>query len=136
MKSFLKLLIPNSWLFPNLNYFLNDIIDEVELPSILGLHSPKPCSNQQDNIVLEDIDPSSHNEIILYAIIDVVEIHHALGLSCIPPYINLEEDDVLEDTDYFSKQFSQPTFPSEEANDTHAQEIIVETLHLEMMVVG
>lgn len=70
------------------------------------------------DIVPQDTNPFTNDEVILEAVMDVVELHHALGFNCIPPYTNLEEVVVPKGIDHFFEEFYLPTFPMEDENDT------------------
>lgn len=48
---------------PLLDYGVNDITYESILPNMSSLHSPRWCLDQEENVVLEDSNPSSNNEI-------------------------------------------------------------------------
>ena len=67
-------------------------------------------------------------------VFEYIPLQHMFGFQSLQSCLDEGEDLLLEGTNQFLDEFSPPTFPMEEVVHSIAHEIIIETNHINMMV--
>ena len=81
-------------------YGVNGVTNEFELPSMLGPHSPQPCSDQEEIIVPQTFDPPSNDKNMVNNVTNLVGLHYTLGFYGVSTCDHMDEDVIHEDTDH------------------------------------